>query len=567
MFKLLSIAAALAAVSLLGSCQDCQDNPLALVQKHVEYLADDELEGRQTGSEGERLAYTYIIEQFKSMGLRPAGDDSENAYLQAFEFFSDKKPGEDLSLDLLGMNLEAETDFYPLALSGEGSGSRALRYVGYGLKDYTNAWWADQDLSGSAALVDLSIPGGANPHDDFYAQIDARTKAQFLKGLGFECVVFYTEDPHVDVPSKNWNRKVSELEGISVFWLTAEGLGKLKSGSNGLDFYAGLGDYGNLDFNLSWDKHFRTGHNVLAKLDRGADHTIIIGGHYDHLGMGHFGSLHGGEPEVHNGADDNASGIAGLIEIARQLKNSGADKNNYLFMAFSGEEWGLYGSKHFTQSDAFADYQFNYMINLDMVGRLDSTTRDLIADGASSSPAFAVLDSLDVADLSIKAGGSGLGSSDHMSFYLEDIPAIHLFTGTHGDYHKPSDDAHLVNYQGILDVSSYAVAVIEELDDDGKLEFVEVAEESEPVPDFKVTLGVIPDYMFEGQGMRIESIRDGRAAALAGLQDGDVVIALGDHEVADMQSYMKGLSLFNKGEQTRVKVIRGAETLEMDLTW
>ena len=209
----------------------------------------------------------------------------------------------------------------------------------------------------------------------------------------------------------------------------------------------------------------------------------------------------------------------------------------------------------------------SYMVNLDMIGRLDSVQRKLIVDGASSSPAFDVLNKLSSDSLHIQAGGSGIGSSDHMSFYLEGIPSVHFFTGTHGDYHKPSDDVEKLNVEGMASVVHIVVDLINELDDDGKIAYVKSEETSEVVPEFKVTLGVIPDYLYEDRGMRIESIREGRPAANAGLKDGDIVVKLGDVEVLDMYSYMKALGQFNKGEATTVEFIRNGEVLQSPLVF
>lgn len=189
----------------------------------------------------------------------------------------------------------------------------------------------------------------------------------------------------------------------------------------------------------------RTGRNVVGLLDYGAPRTVVIGAHYDHLGYGGLGSHAPGDSLVHNGADDNASGVATLFEIARQLQAADARQNNYLFLAFSGEELGLYGSKHFVKSPTMPLDQVNYMINLDMVGRLNAE-RALAVNGTGTSPVWeaAIETAAAATDLNVKKHASGLGPSDHASFYLEDIPVLHLFTGQHEDYHKPGDDSHLI---------------------------------------------------------------------------------------------------------------------------
>ena len=312
------------------------------------------------------------------------------------------------------------------------------------------------------------------------------------------------------------------------------------------------------------DGVLRTGRNVVGMLDRGAAHTVVIGAHYDHLGYGGFGSLQPGDSLIHNGADDNASGVAALFEIARQLGLSEARQNNYLFIAFSGEELGLYGSKHFVKTPTVALDEVNYMINLDMVGRL-SEERVLAVNGTGTSPSWEAALEAAATDLDVKKHESGLGPSDHASFYLEDLPVLHLFTGQHVDYHKPGDDSHLINYDGLYDVASFAVRVIEALDGQGALAFTKTKDESQQRAAFKVSLGVMPDYVSGGDGVRIDAVLDGRPAAKAGLQKGDIVIRLGEVEVTDINAYMLALSKFEKGDVTTVVVKRGDEVIEKEV--
>ncbi len=312
----------------------------------------------------------------------------------------------------------------------------------------------------------------------------------------------------------------------------------------------------------------RTGRNVLGYLDNGAERTVIIGAHYDHLGYGAFNSLYTGPPAVHNGADDNASGVASLLYLAEALKdNAAASGHNYLFLAFSGEELGLVGSKYFVNNPLIDLEKVNYMLNMDMVGRLNEE-KVLVITGAGTSPVWKeVIPAIDVAGIQPKTSDSGVGGSDHTSFYLKDLPVLHFFTGQHRDYHKPADDSELINYPGLLAVSNYILALIEQLDDRGELEFTPTKDEDENrrAARFKVTLGVMPDYVYQDQGMRIDAVIAGRPAEKAGIQDGDVVIQIGDLEVKDIYSYMEGLSNFTPGDQAKVKVIRDGEELEFEV--
>jgi acetylornithine deacetylase/succinyl-diaminopimelate desuccinylase-like protein len=312
----------------------------------------------------------------------------------------------------------------------------------------------------------------------------------------------------------------------------------------------------------------RTGRNVVAHLDHGAERTIVIGAHYDGLGFGGVGSRAPGDSSIHNGADDNASGVAALLEIARQLQASEARSHNVLFVAFSGEELGLYGSKHFVDAMPVSIERVRYMINLDMVGRLGSERR-LVVSGTGTSPAWsaALNAAAEATDLTLAEDPSGLGASDHTSFYLEDIPAVHLFTGAHDDYHTPTDDSHRIDYDGLHDVASFAVRLVEELDDDGDLAFTETDDERQGRRmSFEVGLGIMPDYVFEGEGLRIDAVTDDDGpAGRAGLQEGDVIVRLGDAAIDDIYAYMDALGQLEQGDTAPVVVQRGDQVLEKEV--
>ncbi len=307
-----------------------------------------------------------------------------------------------------------------------------------------------------------------------------------------------------------------------------------------------------------------TGTNILGFIDNKAETTVIIGAHYDHLGFGSEGSLYRGkEKAIHNGADDNASGVAVMLDLARKLKTDNKG-NNYLFMAFSGEEMGLLGSNYFVKNPTLDIKNANYMINMDMVGRLkpDST---LAVYGVGTSPRFKQTLNATNTRFKLVENESGVGPSDHTSFYLNDIPVLHFFTGQHEDYHKPSDDSERLNYDGMEAISTYIFDVISDLDKAGKLAFRKTKNESEETPRFKVGLGVIPDYLYDGKGMRIDGVSEDKPAQKAGLQKGDIVVKLGDSTVVDMMSYMRALSVFEEGDATKVIVDRNGKQIEVDL--
>ena len=304
-----------------------------------------------------------------------------------------------------------------------------------------------------------------------------------------------------------------------------------------------------------------TGNNVVGFLDNKAENTIIIGAHYDHLGFGGEGSLYRDSIKaIHNGADDNASGIAVLLNLAAKLKAKNTN-NNYLFMAFSGEEMGLLGSNYFVKNPTIDIKKASYMINMDMVGRMKKDS-SLAVYGTGTSPIFKQVLKSHNENFRLVQQESGVGPSDHTSFYLADIPVLHFFTGQHEDYHKPGDDSEKLNYDGMHLISDYIFNIITDLDNNGKISFRKTKNESEDTPRFKVGLGVIPDYLFDGKGMRIDGVSEDKPAQKAGLKKGDIVIKLGDSLVINMMSYMRALSVFEEGSSTKVVVKRGNEEVE-----
>lgn len=324
--------------------------------------------------------------------------------------------------------------------------------------------------------------------------------------------------------------------------------------------------HGEVAFTKGQGDSLITGTNVIGFLNNQAATTIVIGAHYDHLGMGGEGSLYREGTAIHNGADDNASGVAVMLQLARELQLTGYQGNNYLFIAFSGEEMGLLGSNYFSKNATVDLSTINYMINMDMVGRLNDENA-IAVHGTGTSPIFPQTVFSANTDFKIAEHKSGIGPSDHTSFYLQDIPVLHFFTGQHEDYHKPSDDADKLNYEGMRRIKKYILSIIKELDNNGKLKFTKTKNESTAIPSFKVGLGVVPDYLFSGKGLRIDGVSEGKAAQHADLQKGDIVIKMGDSVVTDMMSYMRVLSTFDQGDKTTVLIDRGGEVLIKEITF
>jgi Zn-dependent M28 family amino/carboxypeptidase len=331
----------------------------------------------------------------------------------------------------------------------------------------------------------------------------------------------------------------------------------------------------NFSFNLTSSPHeevkFNQGSgskinaiNVIGYINNKSNFTVIIGAHYDHIGYGGQYSLDRGVNEIHNGADDNASGTSMLINLAKKLKQRNNSRYNYLFISFYDEELGLLGSKYFVNSSLFNQSSYNYMINLDMVGRLNES-KELSIFGVGTSSIFRqVINSLNE-EFKLNLVNDGTGPSDHTSFYNKELPVLFFHTGSHENYHRPTDDVENINYQGIEEISNYVFNIIEELETYEKLEFKETISNQPSVARFNVSLRVMPDYVFDGDGMKADQIIKGGPADLAGLSDGDIIIQIDELKVNDVYSYMEALSKYNEGDIIKVLVIRETKKLEFEV--
>ena len=518
------------------------------LKKHISTLASDEYGGREPGTKGEVLAYTYITNQFKEIGLAPKGTDN---YLQEFTFVKSVFMSPTCSFTLAGKQLEAKKDFFLLPYSSEGSIVGNTLNVGFGIvseKQQYDSYKGVRYPANSIFVMEYGTPDHAGPHTKYQDDADIRTRIDNAIKHGALGVIFINTDAEEKDPEMDYSKRITATS-IPVVFVKGEAGASLKK------------DGVAISVKTKFDKEEGKGHNVIGFIDNKSANTVVIGAHYDDLGMGSDGSLYRGEPAIHNGADDNASGVAALIELARYLKQSNLKGNNYLIMAYSGEEKGLLGSGYFVKHPTLALENMNYMINMDMVGRLKSEEPTLLINGVGTSDFWKIaMEHITIDSLKTKTTDSGVGPSDHTSFYLNNVPVVHFFSGTHSDYHKPSDDENLINYMGEARIIDYIVQVIQKLNDKGKANFIKTKDDNnEDAPRFKVTLGVVPDYAFEGSGMRIDGITEGKPASKAGMKAGDVVTQIGEIKVLDMMSYMKALGKFNKGEKATVHFTRGKE--------
>jgi aminopeptidase YwaD len=511
------------------------------LQADIGYLSGDKLEGRRSGTPGETMASDYIVAGFIKSGLKPLGDSG--TYLQQFEIYD----GRDISHSRFSINnteLILNTEFIPLPFSAQSKvdGSPAIA-----LQESGSPWFFD--------LKEVVESAASNPHFDMGKLL--REKIRLFESKGASAVIFYnsskTEDGIVFDPAEG-----IRPEKIPAVYVTKAGRKKyLKDISQSLD----------VEIEIIMTEKKRWGHNVIGFIDVGAPYTVVIGAHYDHLGFGEDGNslYRGTEKMIHPGADDNASGTAALMELARLLKKTKGLRTNYLLIAFSGEESGLIGSKYFTEHPKVELQKLSYMINMDMIGRLNDSSHVLTIGGYGTSTEWADLigSTLNKKIFVLNADSSGTGPSDHTSFYLKNIPVLFFFTGIHSDYHKPTDKADKINYVGEMEVIHLIYAITQKLDGANKPPFVKTRDKQFGVsPAFNVTLGLMPDYSFSGSGLRIDAISEGRPAEKAGLKAGDIIIKLGNYSVISLQTYMEALGKFNRGDQTTVEFLRDKEDIK-----
>ena len=310
----------------------------------------------------------------------------------------------------------------------------------------------------------------------------------------------------------------------------------------------------------------RAATNVAAYINNGAANTVVIGAHYDHLGYNEDKNALDTGHIIHNGADDNASGTAALLEIARLLQQKSPAHNNYLFLHFSGEELGLLGSKYWIENPTMPG-AINYMLNMDMVGRYD-TSHKLTVGGYGTSSKWSQIWNAASTPLTVKFDSTGSGPSDHASFYRAGVPVQFFFTGSHVDYHKATDDADKINYEGTAHIVTLAYQMMGIADSLPKLDFIKTTEpQMGRSTKFTVSLGVIPDYGYSGTGMRIDGVSPGKLAEKLGLQAGDILLQLGDYKFVDVNSYMQTLSKFKKGDQTMLRIKRGIEEISFSVSF
>lgn len=526
------------------------------LRTHIGILADDSFEGRRTGTEGERKTVEYLVNQYQQLKITPGAKDDQ--FVQPF-LIDEGRHYQSSKVEINDQLLDPATDYFVMPWSANGelaiSSSVALHESGA-------PWWVD--------LKDEISAQAGNPHFSLMDYLKKEAKLAAEKGAS--ALLVYQSNDLTEGPRYN-GKDLEKTSAIPVIYLRPKAVKALELGPDSNPY---------LKASIVLEDKKRTGHNVVAFLDNGASHTIVLGAHLDHLGYGEDeNSRSTAGPEIHNGADDNASGTAALLELARSLKAASKEaaakkasaqalatkKHNYLFIHFSGEELGLFGSKYYANNPTIDLNQVNYMINLDMVGRLTDTSL-LTIGGVGTSPQWPViLETEKIKQFRVKIDSSGTGPSDHTSFYRKDLPVLFFFTGLHTDYHKPTDDADKINYPGTAKIVQYILQVVEKSPSQQKLAFTKTREQSMGTGRFKVSVGIMPDYAFSGPGIKVDGVLDGRPAQKAGMATGDIIVQLGEFAIKDMETYMQALNKFEKGQSTQVKIKRGSEEKQLELTF
>ncbi len=583
-------------VTYLFSCQGqnwgTADIAVDDIKTHVTYLAADELEGRETGTTGEQKAGDYIAEAFSSFGLDPAGENG--TYFHSFDAIAGVNPGNKNALSIIvggeTESLRFGEDFTAFGHTENGDFEGEVVFAGFGIQapDLNYDEYAGIDVKDKIVVAFRHTPVGDDPHSDFFAHSAERRKAITAREQGAKAVIFLTaeaDNPEDALAALRYDR-TSSRSGVGLAHLKRQAAEKLFEavGKSLESVHSKListkkpnsFEIPNVKINLTTDvqNDERIGRNVAGFLE-GSDpalkeEIVIIGAHYDHLGYGGSGSLDVDKgAQIHNGADDNASGTAGLIELAQKLSaNRASLKRSHLFIAFSGEELGLLGSKAYVESSPISLENAVAMMNMDMIGRLRDD--ELVLYGMGTAPIWSTLvDSANQtanSELTLKKNDDGEGPSDFASFYRAKMPVLALFTNVHDDYHKASDDAHLINYEGEKRVLDFAYETLLMLDDaQDRPQFTEVeAPQERPVRAFRVYLGTIPDYGdTDVEGLKLSGVRKGGPAEKAGIKGGDIIVKFGEKEVKNIYDYMYALQTYKPGDQVEIVVLRGEDKISL----
>lgn len=621
---LLALAACLIAVTITPIlAQEAVDPIVDRMRKDITFLASDECEGRGVGTKGLDKAADYIAAQFKAAGLKPGGING--TYFQPFPFATNSQLDGASTVTLVGPNgkkidLKQGTDFEVMGASAPGKFTAPLAFVGYGVtaRDITYDDYAGIDVKGKMVITIRRLPNWNDkakpfdgPNKDELAGLEIKQfNAQGHKAIGAILVNDVTEvkvvkekEPAKDAkptptPAKDASDALIPFaalaKGIStvsvpyiqikrtvIDMVLKDAVGKgLEETEKAIDAdlkprSAVLKGW-SINVDIKVKRQETLVRNVIGYIDGNgplANETVVVGAHYDHLGFGGAGSRAPGKKDIHHGADDNGSGTTAMLELSRRfsaLKNR--DGRRMVFMAFTAEERGLIGSRHYTRVEPlFPIKSTAAMFNLDMVGRLkeDPKTKKtkLLVEGIGTAKEFDGLVAKHNPGFELFKKPGGYGPSDHDSFYGQKVPVLFFWTGLHEDYHKPSDTSDKINVDGMKRIADYAEKVIDNLRTSEKRYDVvyQPRQFTGGVGAFP-KLGIVPDYEFGGKGVMIEGVAAGGPAAAAGIKKGDVITQMAGKAVGDVNAYMAVLRTQKAGTPLELRLLRDGKEMQLKVT-
>lgn len=557
------------------------------LRDHIGYLASEELQGRLPGTPGDIDAAKYIRDRLALSGLEPFDGDG----LQEFELVANVIPGNNNSLSFNEKEFEPGKDFSPFAFSENGEITSEVVFAGYGfdIDDDSIRWndYSDLEVKDKWVLILRADPEVDNTMSNFARYSGDRDKCMTARDKGAAGVLlvsgvsFDQKDEFeplrggefsVGIPVLRISRIVADLllesSGKTIARLEKE----INENRTVVSFATGT----ELTASSDLREEKLVTRNVIMKLE-GHDRSlsgqyVIIGGHFDHLGLGGSSSRMPDTTAVHYGADDNASGIAAMIEIAGKAAASKLNGRTLVFAAFAAEEMGLLGSKYMADNLPFNASDVNAMINLDMVGRLKES-RDLQVGGVGTAPGLKelVYSNIDTTSFNLSLSEEGFGPSDHSAFYGKDIPVLFISTGAHLDYHTPFDSPARINYDGLSEVSAIVYNITEKLSTEpGRLTFTEAGPKTQVSRGSRrkgVTLGIMPDFAGNVKnGLRADFVTPGRPAAIGGMIKGDIIKSINGMKINNIQDYMFRLSKLNNGDRITVEVERDGSTEVLIIT-
>ncbi len=569
------------------------------MKKALYYLASDELEGRGVQTEGLNLAAEYIAKSFKSSGLKPL--PGLDGYFQPFNMTISSAVGPRTALTIGDHAFKVDDDFVPMGLSAEGTFAGQVAFVGYAISSEQFKYddFADVDLKGKVALAMRYEPVDSAGKSRFtpdgrsdQATFTAKAKAAADHGAIALLIVnppdqdSDSDDDRLMSMTRSGGGKAS-IPVLHVTRSTAERILKLGGAkelaalhnqidSSGKPHSFVLGNV-SASGEVELKREQREIRNVVAYIPgqgEGKDEYIVVGAHYDHLGRGEAGSMSmNSRNQIHNGADDNASGTVAMLQMARHFAKS-KPARSIIFIAFTGEERGLLGSAHFVNNPPVPLDRIVAMLNLDMVGRLKGDALEVGGTGTASEfdamvKAVDVKTPLKLKPAASRVGGrGGLGPSDHASFAAKKIPVIFLWTGNHIDYHRPTDDADKINFVGMAQIVDAAERLVEALLTMPHTQYVDKFDTGGmAMGSLRVRLGIMPDYSDEDEGVKVGSTFPNTPAANAGIKDGDVIVQIGDDKVTSLTDYMTALNKHKPGDKAKIAVLRNGERMEMEATF